>query len=231
MFLSTTYRADENVIVTRRRPRNAYSSHKRAARLIFGDAYEKELPVPVCIDDFNHYMGAVDQGDQLRASYTWKHRWRRGPTQPLTWGFLLGTVLVNSFKLDSQFGCWKNSNRNHAAWRNALAKQLFERYSPSADVRRRARPGIFLDSRNTKLDVALHRRGNRGKRAVCKVCNARRLAAKKRAKRQPLGELDVNVLPQLSTARTPWGCLDCDVALYQKALCWDMFHGSKIGVE
>ena len=82
-----------------------------------------------------------------------------------------------------------------------------------------------------KIDIKNHCHGNRGKRAVCKVCNARRLAAKTRAKRQTLGELDTNVLSQFSTARTPWGCLDCDVAICRGALCRDMFHECKIGVE
>ena len=224
LFLSTVYEAGETTPVLRRRPRNANSSHKKTARLVFGSEYQKMLDVPIFIDDYNHHMGGVDQGDQLRSAYAWQHRWRRGPTQALTWGFLLGTVLVNAFKLDSEFGLWKNPRRSHRDWRDALATQIFEKYSSPAGSRQRARPGIFLDCINMKVDIKAHRHGNRGKRAVCKVCNARRLAAKKRAQRQPLGELDTNALSQFSTARTPWGCLDCNVAICRGALCWNMFH-------
>ena len=77
LFLSSVYTADETITVVRRRPRNANSVHKRVARAVFGNAYEKELPVPIAIDDYNHFMGAVDIGDQYRASYNWKHKWHR----------------------------------------------------------------------------------------------------------------------------------------------------------
>ena len=231
LFLSTVCEAGETTPVLRRRPRNANSSHKKTARLVFGSEYQKMLDVPIFIDDYNHHMGGVDQGDQLRSAYAWQHRWRQGPTQALTWGFLLGTVLVNAFKIDSEFGLWKNPRRSHRDWRDALATQIFEKYSSPAGSRQRARPGIFLDCINMKVDIKAHRHGNRGKRAVCKVCNARRLAAKKRAQRQPLGVLDTNALSQFSTARTPWGCLDCNVAICRGALCWNMFHECKIGVE
>lgn len=225
--MSTIFDATDTTIRLRRRPRNDNSSHKKAARTIFGDTYEKELPIPTAIDEYNYNMGAVDIGDQLRASYTWEHRWRRGPWQPLSWGFLLGTVLVNCYKLQSQFGNWPDTTDGHFAWRNRLALQLFETFAPECRSRQRARPGIFLDVLNTAVPIPLHQRGQRGKRAVCKVCQALRHAAKK-----PLGERDPN-LP-LSASKTVsnvrGGCITCDVALCNSQTCWDMFHHTKIGV-
>jgi hypothetical protein len=37
---------------------------------VFGDQARKELPIPVFIDDYNHYMGGVDIADQLRSYYS-----------------------------------------------------------------------------------------------------------------------------------------------------------------
>jgi hypothetical protein len=231
LFLSSVYSAEETVTVMRRRPRNANSSHKRVARALFGDAYEKELPVPVAIDDYNHYMGAVDIGDQLRASYVWGHRWRRGPSKPLSWGFLLGTVIVNCYLLASKSGSFPKTNNGHLAWRNALVQQLFSRYSPDMQARHRARPGMFLDRRNRHVAAENHVKGKRAVRAACKVCSALRHAAKKRAAKKPSNDAVASAMPtSTGLPRTEWGCITCNVAICNRALCWDMFHHSNVGV-
>ncbi len=234
LFLSTVYRATDTVIRLRKRPKNANSSHKKAACDVFGDAFEKELPIPIGIDAYNHYMGAVDIGDQLRASYAWDHKWKRARWQPLGWGFLLGVTLVNSYRLDTMYGSSKDAGKGHFIWRQELAEQLFSTYSPAICSRQRARPGMFMDRRNTAVPLNFHRHVKRGKRASCKVCRSRHLAAKKRAKK-PLGERDINVPTEGPTptgaAKTEWGCSVCNVAICQGPLCWDMFHDCKIGVD
>ncbi|KAH7132743.1 hypothetical protein EDB81DRAFT_695764 [Dactylonectria macrodidyma] len=175
-------------------------------------------------------MGAVDVGDQLRASYAWRHRWKRAPWQPLGWGFLLGTVLVNAYKLDSEHGNWRTSRGSHLGWRKALVKQLFERYTPLTSSRKRGRTGVFIDLRNMQLSPQKHRQGKRGKKAACKVCVVADVRSKKKVKvRQPLGELDTNSVSK-APPKTFWGCLDCDVALCKGVLCWNMFHNTNLGV-
>ena len=238
LFLSSVYAADETITVVRRRPRNANSTHKRVARAVFGNAYEKELPVPVAINDYNHLMGAVDIGDQYRASYDWKHRWCRGPWQPLGWGFLLGTVLVNSFLLASRSGKWTKQKNSHLEWRKALISELFSAYSQEAKARKRARRGMFLDLVRADVPFENHRRGQRGVRAACKVCSTLQNAAKKRARKAssneaPEGEGNIpsTHVPIKGLPPTALGCITCNVALCQSPLCWDMFHHSKIGVR
>ena len=137
--------------------------------------------MPVCIDEYNHHMGVVDIGDQYRASFTWRHRWCRGPWQPLGWGFLLGTVLVNSFLLASRSGAWTKAKNSHLEWRKTLVSQLFATYSLEAKARRRARPGMFADSLKAGVPYEEHKRGNRGVRAACRVCASLQNAAKRRA--------------------------------------------------
>jgi hypothetical protein len=52
----------------RKRPPLTASGAKQT-RKVFGDAYEKELPIPTFIFYYNHYMGGVDIADQLRSYF------------------------------------------------------------------------------------------------------------------------------------------------------------------
>jgi hypothetical protein len=36
----------------------------------FGEDSIKILPIPTFIDDYNHYIGGIDQSNQLRAAFT-----------------------------------------------------------------------------------------------------------------------------------------------------------------
>lgn len=236
LFLTTTYSTSETIVTLRRRPKAGNTPHKRLARAAFGEAAAKEFEIPKCINDYNHLMGAIDIADQLRAEYPWHFRWRRGPTPPLTWGFLLGTVMANAYRLDSGWGTWKTSRRDHLAWRKALVQQLFSNFSPFHEFRRRARPGYFTDRRNHQVDMSLHVKGNRGKRSVCVVCRALYLKAKNDSKRRPFAPIDTNAANGAAIAKNPAckkksGCLTCDVALCTSGLCWDIFHRSAIGVK
>lgn len=193
------------------------------------------LSIPTCIDDYNNNMGAVDIADQLRAGFTWRFRWRRGPTPPLAWGFLLGTVLVNSYKLDAGWGTWRQKRRDHLEWRKALVQQLFDTFSPYTEFRSRARPGNFADQRNRHVPNHLHIKGNRGVRSACIVCKARFRKAQKTVQRalQPLDPNQGNLGSRRSGkegCKKATGCLTCNVALCLEGLCWDMFHDSQIGV-
>ncbi|KID95312.1 hypothetical protein MAJ_08707, partial [Metarhizium majus ARSEF 297] len=124
LFLSTVLPETDTVLVNRRRPakNNTQAKKKKKIWEEFYGEYEKVLPIPTAINEYNHNMGYVDVGDQLRASYNWGHRWCRGVWQPLTWGFLLAVVAVNSYLLDRDFGNWSKKAtgkepRSHIEWR------------------------------------------------------------------------------------------------------------------
>ena len=53
------------VIRLRKRPSKANSEPKKTVRKVFGDQWQKELPIPTAIDIYNHNMNSVDTGDQL----------------------------------------------------------------------------------------------------------------------------------------------------------------------
>uniref|UniRef100_U9TZ45 Piggybac transposable element-derived protein 4-like n=1 Tax=Rhizophagus irregularis (strain DAOM 181602 / DAOM 197198 / MUCL 43194) TaxID=747089 RepID=U9TZ45_RHIID len=66
-MLSTIHQinGDENRIERiRRRPRET-STNATKVRAIFGSTSKKSLPIPVVIDDYNHFMDGVDITDQL----------------------------------------------------------------------------------------------------------------------------------------------------------------------
>ncbi|CAB4385768.1 unnamed protein product [Rhizophagus irregularis] len=63
------YNGNENQIERiRRRPRET-STNAVNVRAVFGTASKKSLPIPIVIDDYNHFMGGVDIADQLRGYY------------------------------------------------------------------------------------------------------------------------------------------------------------------
>ena len=37
--------------------------------IFLGDDWEKAMPIPYCIDDYDHHMGGVDIADQLGSYY------------------------------------------------------------------------------------------------------------------------------------------------------------------
>jgi hypothetical protein len=53
----------------RKRPKKT-ALNARITRKPFGEAPIKILPIPTFIDNYNHYIGGIDQTNQLRAAFT-----------------------------------------------------------------------------------------------------------------------------------------------------------------
>ena len=73
LFMTTVHSGKEVVERLRRRPAIIATS-TRTLRLPFGDEPVKSLPIPQFIDMYNHFMGGVDQADQLRSYYSTQRR-------------------------------------------------------------------------------------------------------------------------------------------------------------
>ena len=132
----------------------------------------------------------------------------------VSWGFLLGTMMANAYKLDKGWGKWKTCRRDHLAWRNTLVKQLFSTFSPYRNFRIRARSGYFTDRCNDTIPAHQHKRGQRGKRSVCVICQASYLKSKSDAKkaRKPFASMDANApVKTRPSGKVKGGCLTCDV--------------------
>ena len=81
--MSTVHQLGSVVKMVKWRP-GKKSTNAKKAREAFGDGYEKEMLIPLCIEDYNQQMGDVDVADQLRSYYntqltsfrTWWHAFR-----------------------------------------------------------------------------------------------------------------------------------------------------------
>jgi hypothetical protein len=111
---------DENRIERiRRRPRET-STNATKVRAIFGNASKKSLPIPIVIDDYNHFMGGVDIADQLRGYYNTQLSVRRTWMPLFFW--LLDTAIVNSYLILKKSG----ENIEHKEFRLQLVWDLIK---------------------------------------------------------------------------------------------------------
>jgi hypothetical protein len=67
--MTTGHRIEPKIDRLRKRPKKT-ASNARITREPFGEAPTKILPIPTFIDDYNHYMGGIDQANQLQAAFT-----------------------------------------------------------------------------------------------------------------------------------------------------------------
>jgi len=84
----------------------------------------KELSIPQFIDMYNHFMGGVNEADQLR-SYFNTQRTHLKSWRPI-YHFLLDTTIVNCYKLSTKLipSYWPKRSA-HKAFREELVKALF----------------------------------------------------------------------------------------------------------
>jgi hypothetical protein len=64
----TGHRIEPTTLRKRKRPKKT-TLNALIVREPFGDQPTKILLIPTFIDDYNHYIGGVDQGNQLRVTF------------------------------------------------------------------------------------------------------------------------------------------------------------------
>jgi hypothetical protein len=143
--ITTAYNLTNTVIKARKRP-STTSTSATITRPIFGDFPVKDLPIPVAIDAYNHYMGGVDIANQLRATFTTLQPQNHRYWKPLFY-YLLDIVLVNSYLLAIAISGASRGHRDHQKYQEALAKALM-----------------------TYDDALEHNQINRPTRAYCAYC-------------------------------------------------------------
>ncbi|KFA77474.1 hypothetical protein S40288_08709 [Stachybotrys chartarum IBT 40288] len=161
LLLTTVFTEEEFIRRVRRRP--SATAQSRPIRREFGPDPVKELPMLVAADAYNKQMGAVDIGDQLRASEGLDHRNRRGGWRAIAWNFLLEVILVNSFLLQQQapepVPQWARY-KSQRQWRQRLVDDLIALYGKTGGSRQRFRPGDIT------MPLSQHNHVNRAKLAV-----------------------------------------------------------------
>jgi hypothetical protein len=61
--------------------------------------HTRDLPIPIAIDDYNRFIGGVDNANQLRTGYSTQQRGVK-PWRPLFY-WLLDSTIINAFILQS----------------------------------------------------------------------------------------------------------------------------------
>ena len=234
LFMSTVH--DGKILVKRQRRRPGKTSTNAASsRAVFGVKAVKDLFIPEFIDNYNHFMGGVDQADQLR-SYYLTQRTHLKTWKPL-WHFLLDTAIINAYKIAHKdprrpFGePWNHDT--HKRFRSKLISQLF------AKSERLYEFGTHRQALHQPLHQLVHRAHAvdhkelvrlPGKPKNCFVCVAKkRFISSSRAKRKPLQELSPNTLKLYANrekrrpdqyAKGQFGCELCNKHICRKGDCW-----------
>ena len=88
---------------------------------IFGNKVKKTLPIPIIIDNYNHFMGGVDIADQLRSNYIIQFPVRRTWLPLFFW--LLDTSIINSYLICK---IKNNENESYKKFRLNIVWKLIE---------------------------------------------------------------------------------------------------------
>jgi hypothetical protein len=93
-LMTTIHRLDATVDRVRQKP-GAKSTNAKQSGPAFGENQQLEMPIPECVDDYNHFMGGVDRADQLRCYYDCQQTSRRTWWPILFWA--LDTMVTNAY--------------------------------------------------------------------------------------------------------------------------------------
>jgi hypothetical protein len=95
--MTTGCRIEETIERCRKRPKSTLKN-AQISQKPFGNDPTKILSIPVFIDEYNHYMGGIDQANQLRAAFT-AHFPRNQKEFFPGFQFLLDLAVSNAYKL------------------------------------------------------------------------------------------------------------------------------------
>ncbi len=219
--ITTSYGLDNDaeedwVIRERWRPKPT-STNYHIAKSVFKNETRKALPIPTCIDHYNHGMNAVDVSNQHRSNLSFHLQFERRIWRPLG-EWLFDVALHNAYSLWRLHTSSKiqASHRMHEAFEKALIHALLHPNSTHTPISqlgkgRRCRWGALAPGQCTQGQDISYIRGNGvGKRP-----------------RKVLEEVDVNAprpTPKTRSRCVKSGCEECQVALCIDRPCFDSYH-------
>ena len=227
LFMSTVYDGGEEVIRTRKKPGKAATNAVTPRKMFEPYEHIKRLAIPMFINDYNHYVGGVDQADQLRSYYTTQRRHVK-PWKAL-WHWLLDMAITNSFKLSTYASSTPSDRKHHRqlGFRKDLALSLLEcskRY-PKPPPPHPTAADQGLESFVTSTRLASQHQRVQTIRGYCKPCT---VAGRKRKAREfedeILAERSPNIRSKPRVSRAPQarsGCKLCGIAICSNPMCWE----------
>jgi hypothetical protein len=224
LFMSTISPDDEYIERLRKRPSETSTSAKMS-RVPFGDHSRKNLSTPKFDDQYNHSMGYVNQGSQLKQPNCCQKICRKGGQQSLVC-WLLDTCLVNSYLLSFYFEVPnKQKYTSQTAFRESIIEACFTMAKQAKQPRTR---GLSIDCK-AQLDIQITNYSIT-KRQIpqeCMVCKVD-VGLGENKQRVVLGEIQSNIYPislaKLRPKRTSFGCNICNTPLCKIGSCFNRFH-------
>ena len=212
LFVTTVGNLSDSITRDRRRPAASRTGASQTRKL-FGNNIRLPLDIPKLIDDYNHFMGGVDQFNQLRSYYSIL-RAHRKTWRPL-FTLLVEIALVNSYKLATANR--KTTHDAHRRWLLELVVQLKE-LAVRRVKRKRSPP-----PRTIPIQYELVR-FNSGLRS-CKACSDRGYQSFPGKLRKPLEEISssaTNYIRPQRPRRTGFSCKQCKTPLCgnPQRPCW-----------
>jgi hypothetical protein len=217
LCITTTFSLNDGgpdwVLRTRRRPKES-STNAAITRPIFGSAATMELPIPKAIDAYNHYMGGIDQANQIRGQgYTCHRPYEVRNWRPLAY-WLFDVCHGNAYAiwLRNQSEKVLKARHSHEVFQKVLISQLLSRGMHH-------KPGQF-DKRRRCAWGAKHPQD-------CQQTKQKRPYAMRTARsglRVPLAEVKQPVRPVKRSRNIISGCIPCGVHLCIKKGCFIMWH-------
>ena len=214
--------ATKTVLRNRKRPSKT-STSAHTARVPFGDQTRKELPIPGFINQYNHNINDIDQGDQLQASYPGLRRCRRGGWQSL-FIFLLNIVLVNLYLLSLHSNHHGNEALypNQLKFRDTLIQELFQEYGNTQGTRKRSiSTSIPKDS---TIPIHEHKHVHLARNRDYKGYKGETLHSRSRRKRVALGQIIGNSSRKVPRTSIEWWCKQYIVPLCKRKGCFSKYH-------
>jgi hypothetical protein len=164
--MSSFISGDKRILRQRKRPKET-SSKAKTIRIPFGNRAIKTLLIPVIADEYNYYMGAVNEFDYLTAQNTGLRYVERGGHQALE-HWLLRTVLINCYLL----ALYSNvpeprevSFRNQQDFRRQLVYILVTKGRSSSKICPKRRISRISQGAN-RIPVSLHKLVNLSRRGI-----------------------------------------------------------------
>jgi hypothetical protein len=216
--ITTAYTLKETTLRNRRRPKPT-STNAHIVRPVFGDAVRKWLAIPTAIDNYNHYMNAVDINNQLRKPMTPIRGRETRNWRPL-WQWLLDICAVNAYLAYKQ-----NDNDSKHRGQRKFRTELVDALLAIRQPPQLGEPIVAVMSASRQ---ALKHQPTRwqapGSCAQCKIDGTRKPGHT--ANRVFGTVLDPNAVSTIQprATRTQGGCVECDVYLCVKGDCFDRYH-------
>lgn len=220
LAMTTFFDGKKEVERLRKRPRET-SSKAKTTRKPFGDLATKVLAIPEVFDEYNHHMGPVDSGDQLKAHNKGERPIRRGGAKVLD-QFLLTTVLVNCFLILRYSGVTTSVNlRSQDDTRDQIIASLLALGKQENSPKKRAYSGSIAQPVLTS--PSSHHHVKLSNRRDCAACRGARFGERPK-KRAALGEITGNTTQNSVRRSSLWGCLECNISLCKNSNCFDIYH-------